>query len=165
MGALWVSFLKRILKEYIMTRDRVTGLIGVILGIAVAIMTSQLPPTTMSGDIGPKAFPYIAAGILILCGSGLLITGRKQSPVYYTKHQFMRLCLIFAVMLGFVVAMQYLGYVIASFAALLILCSMFSQGKNVAVWKRIVFSVLMTAALYVMFVKLFSIPLPSGVLF
>lgn len=148
-----------------MTRDRVTGLISTVLGITVAIMTFQLPPTTMSGDVGPKVFPYIASALLILCGIGLLINGNKMSPAYYTKKQFMRLCLIFSVMLGFVAAMQYLGYMIASFVTLLILCTMFSQGKNVAVWKRIVFALAMTAALYVMFVKVFSIPLPSGVLF
>lgn len=68
-------------------------------------------------------------------------------------------------MLGFIVAMQFLGYVIACFAALLILCSMFSQGKGIAVWKRVVFAAAMTAVMYLMFVKVFSIPLPSGVLF
>lgn len=148
-----------------MTRDRATGLIAVLLGAAIAFMTSQLPPTTMAGDIGPKAFPYISAGIMIICGIGLLINGKEKSPVYYTKKQFGRLCLIAAVMLGFIVAMQYLGYIIASFAGLLILCTMFSQGKEIAVWKRVIFAAVMTAVMYLMFVKVFSIPLPGGVLF
>ena len=148
-----------------MTRDRVTGLIAVLLGLGIAFMTSQLPKTTMAGDIGPKAFPYIAAGIMILCGAGLLLTGKKASPVFYTKAQFLRLLQIFGVMLGFIVLMQYLGYTIASLAALFILCSMFSQGKDIAIWKRAVFAVALTAALYFMFVKLFSIPLPSGKFF
>lgn len=148
-----------------MTRDRVTGLIAVILGVLIAFMTSQLPASTMTGDIGPQAFPYISAGIMIICGIGLLINGKKPSPVFYTRPQFGRLCLISAVMLGFIVAMQFLGYVIACFAALLVLCSMFSQGKGIAVWKRVVFAAAMTAVMYLMFVKVFSIPLPSGVLF
>ena len=143
-----------------MTRDRVTGLIAVVLGVLIAFMTSQLPASTMTGDIGPQAFPY-----MIICGIGLLINGKKPSPVFYTRSQFGRLCLISAVMLGFIVAMQFLGYVIACFAALLVLCSMFSQGKGIAVWKRIVFAAAMTAVMYLMFVKVFSIPLPSGVLF
>ncbi len=148
-----------------MTRDRVTGLIAVLLGAAIAFMTSQLPPTTMAGDIGPKAFPYISAGIMVICGVGLLINGKVKSPAYYTGKQFGRLCLISAVMLGFIVAMQFLGYVIACFAALLILCTMFSQGKDIAVWKRVVFAAAMTAVMYLMFEKVFSIPLPGGVLF
>lgn len=148
-----------------MTRDRVTGLIAVVLGALIAFMTSQLPASTMAGDIDPQAFPYISAGIMIVCGIGLLINGKKPSPVFYTGPQFGRLCLISAVMLGFIVAMQFLGYVIACFAALLILCSMFSQGKGIAVWKRVVFAAAMTAVMYLMFVKVFSIPLPSGVLF
>lgn len=148
-----------------MTRDRVTGLIAVLLGAAIAFMTSQLPASTMAGDIGPKTFPYISAGVMILCGIGLLINGKKPSPVYYTRPQFGRLCLISAVMLGFIIAMQFLGYVIACFAALLILCSMFSQSKGIAVWKRVVFAAVMTAAMYLMFEKIFSIPLPGGILF
>lgn len=148
-----------------MTRDRVTGLIAVILGATIASMTYQLPASTMAGDIGPKAFPYISAGIMIICGIGLLINGKTPSSVYYTKSQFGRLCLIFIVMLGFIVAMQFLGFAIACFATLLILCTMFSQGKEIAVWKRIVFATVMTAMMYLMFEKIFSIPLPGGVLF
>ncbi|PNV63680.1 hypothetical protein C0033_03260 [Clostridium sp. chh4-2] len=145
-----------------MTKDRVTGLIALVLGCAVAAAAAVLPPSTMAGDIGPKAFPYISAGILILCGGGLFITGGKKSPVYYTKEQLGRLAMIFGVVLCYVIVMHYLGYRIATVAALYILCTMFSRGKDIHLWKRLAFSIILTAVLYFVFTKMFAIPLPGG---
>lgn len=145
-----------------MTKDRVTGLIAVLLGCAVAAATSVLPQSSMVGDIGPRAFPYISAGILIMCGTGLCITGRKQPQVYYTKEQVGRLVLIFGVVLCYVAVMYYLGYMIATVAGLYALCTLFSKGKDIRLWKRLVFSVVLTGVLYVVFTSVFAIPLPAG---
>ena len=49
-----------------MHRDRIVGVLTTILGAAVAYMTSQLAGTNMPGDPGPKVFPYICAGILLV---------------------------------------------------------------------------------------------------
>ena len=89
-----------------MTRDRVTGLIALILGCAVAFATTQLPESSMAGDVGPKVFPYISAGILILCGIGLCVTGKEASPAYYNKAQFQRLVFIFGIVLLYVVGIN-----------------------------------------------------------
>lgn len=148
-----------------MTKDRITGLIAVILGCAVWAASAVLPQSTMAGDIGPRAFPYISAGILILCGAGLCITGGKKSPVYYTREQISRLVMIFGVVLGYVVVMYYVGYMAATLAALYVLCTMFSRGKEIRLWKRIAFSIVLTAILYLVFTKVFAIPLPGGQLF
>ena len=46
----------------------------------------------MAGDIGPKVFPYISAGILIICGIGLLATGgKKAEKASYTPKELGRL--------------------------------------------------------------------------
>ena len=42
-----------------MTRDRMTGVISVILGIIVAAYAFFLPPSGAEGDVGPALFPYI----------------------------------------------------------------------------------------------------------
>ena len=60
-----------------MHRDRIVGVLTTILGAAVAYMTSQLAGTNMPGDPGPKVFPYICAGILLVCG--LILTIRKPA--------------------------------------------------------------------------------------
>jgi len=148
-----------------MTRDRVTGLIAVILGGLIALSTSQLPASTMVGDIGPRVFPYIAAGILVFCGAGLCLTGKQPSPVYYTKAQFGRLIQIFVVALLYVLAMQYLGYSIATFSCVFVLCTMFSKNTRIRWWKRLIYAGIFTTFIYLGIVSLLKIPLPTGKLF
>ncbi len=149
-----------------MTKDRVTGLIAFILGCLVVVATLQLPPTNMAGDIGPRAFPFISAGLLIFCGAGLIITGRKkEEQPYFTKKQMGRLTVIFGVMIVYCILLCYIGYIISTFLAAFILCAMFGKQKQIALWKSLVFAVLLTGILYISFVHVFSIQLPSGMLF
>ena len=149
-----------------MTKDRSTGLIAVILGIIVAIGAYQLPASKMPGDIGPKAFPYIAAGILIICGAGLIITGKKKSEPKYDKQQLKRLGLVIAVLLGYIIAMDLIGFIIPTLIVAFALCTMFAKGKtDVALWKRLLFAVLVDGVIYVSFTYLLNMQLPTGILF
>ena len=149
-----------------MTKDRSTGLIALVLGIIVAIGTSQLPDSKMPGDIGPKAFPFIAAGLLIVCGAGLLITGRKKSEAVYDNQQLKRLGLVIAVLLGYIIAMDLIGFLIPTFIVAFVLCTMFAKGKTeVALWKRLLFAVLVDGAIYTSFTYLLNMQLPKGILF
>lgn len=149
-----------------MTKDRVTGLFAFLLGCLVVAATRQLPSTNMAGDIGPQVFPYISAGLLIFCGGGLIITGsNKEKQPYFTKKQFGRLVLIFAAMTLYCILLCYIGYVISTFLAAFALCTMFGKQKQISWWKSLIFAVLLTGVLYVSFVHVFSIQLPSGKLF
>ena len=57
--------------EVIMTRDRGTGIVAVLLGIYVFFYTNTIPNPTSAGDsAGPRVFPYITAAILVICGIG-----------------------------------------------------------------------------------------------
>lgn len=148
-----------------MTKDRTTGMVAFILGLIIAFLTKQLPPSTMAGDIGPKVFPYISAGLLIVCGIGLLVTGNKKTEAFFTREQGKRLGVIFAVVLGYVIIMQYAGFLVPTFFVLIVLCSMFSEGKSIACWKRILFAMAVTAVIYYLFTLVLSLRLPQGKLF
>lgn len=149
-----------------MTRDRATGSLSLLLGIFVAIGAYQLPKSKMPGDIGPAAFPYITAGLLIICGLGLLITGREKSPAAYTKAQFIRLVTVIGVVLAYIVGLHLIGFIIPTLAEAFALCTMFAKGKTeLALWKRLLFAALVTGILYVSFEVLLKMPLPAGILF
>ena len=149
-----------------MTRDRVTGLISLIIGIIVAISTLSLPDSKMPGDIGPKAFPFIASGILIICGGGLLATGGKKAEPVYDFAQLRRLGLIVCVVLAYIILMYLIGFIIPTLLASFALSTMFAKVNTVVpAWKRAVFSIAITAAIYVSFGMLLSMKLPSGILF
>lgn len=150
-----------------MVRDRVTGAISLVLGVVVAVATYLLPKSTMPGDIGPKVFPAIAAGLLILCGLGLLLSKGSNSNIsQYSSSQLKRLGAIIVLMIAYVVGMDYLGFILPNLVVLYLLCTMFAKGKkNVPVWQRVVFSLAVTLILYFSFTNLLAMKLPSGKLF
>lgn len=149
-----------------MTKDRVTGLIALVIGCLVAAMTLRLPETTMAGDVGPKVFPFISAGILIFCGAGLLITGKKkEEKPFYTKEQLVRLALIFGVVLVYCILIHFIGYLISTLMGSFAISMMFGRKAGIAWWKCLIFAVILTLVLNYSFVNLFSIQLPKGELF
>ena len=147
-----------------MTKDRATGLIAVVAGIVLMIYTKMLPPSMMAGDIGPAVFPYISSCILILCGTGLVVTGKKkEEKPYFTGPQLKRLGMISAVMILFIVAEALFGFIVPTIVVLFVLSRMFSNGKQVAAWKSLLFAVVLTAVLYYLFTNTFSMVLPRGI--
>ena len=149
-----------------MTKDRSTGLIALILGIMTGILASRLPESTMAGDIGPKVFPYISAGILIICGIGLLASGgKKAEKASYTPKELGRLGFIFCVVLGYCVLMTALGYMPATVLGTFVLSVMFGRKKQIPWYRSLIFSIILTIAVYYIFEKLFVLPLPRGMIF
>ncbi len=149
-----------------MTKDRSTGLIALVLGIGVAFLTSQFPESTMAGDIGPRVFPYISAGLLIICGLGLLVTGgKKEGKPAYTPKELKRLGIIFGVVLLYCVLMAVIGYMPATIAGAFVLSVMFGKNKSIPWYRSLIFSVVLTVAVFYIFEKLFVLPLPRGMFF
>lgn len=148
-----------------MTRDRITGIIALVLGIIVAVATYNLPASNMAGDIGPQAFPAISAGLLILCGGALAITGGQKPRFTFTKEQALRLASIAAVMILYVVCIEQFGFVVPSALVCFVLVQMFKKDKKVPLWQQVVFSIALPVLLYFIFTKGFSMRLPHGKLF
>ena len=67
-----------------------------------------------------------------------------------------------AVYLGYVVCLWAFGFLIATVLCLFTLSSMFSKGKSIAIWKRLLYSIGVTAVLYVCFFTLLGMSLPVG---
>lgn len=151
-----------------MTRDRVTGLISLVLGIAVAVLTSQLPPSNVANDLGPQAFPYITSGILILCGIAIVLKKPVESKPFFKNGMvsIKRFALLWVVLIVYVAGMAFLGFIIPSIAVLFVMCMMFGKdpehGVDIAPWKAAVFAVVMTAAVYVLFSIVLQLRLPVG---
>ena len=138
-----------------MHRDRIVGVLTTILGAAVAYMTSQLAGTNMPGDPGPKVFPYICAGILLVCG--LILTIRKPAgeakPFLNGKEEVKRFISIILVIAAYIVLMWLFGFLVPTLLVVCLLCFM-----------PIVYSIIVTGALYVAFVYMLKLRLPVGTL-
>lgn len=148
------------------SRDRGTGSICVVIGVLVAYMSSQLPKSIMSGDIGPSVFPYITAAILIICGLVLIVRKNDQEPKPFLQgKQVTRFFCVWGVIIGYVVAMWLLGFVVPTLAMLTIMCMMFGRESNVPIWQCLLYAVIVTGIIYVGFSVLLNLRLPVGILF
>lgn len=148
-----------------MYKDAVNGTVSALIGLSAVIMASHLPDSNMSGDIGPRVFPYIGGGLLILCGILLGVTGRKKEKAkqcFLNANGFKRLGVIFSVLLIYALAMKYIGFLIPSIITLFILATLFAGEHKVALWKRIVFAVVVPGFIYFVFTKGLSLRMPMG---
>lgn len=148
-----------------MTKNRVTGLIAVILGAAVGVGAFQLPESTIIGDVGPAVFPFLTAGILLICGAGLLITGGGEATALDSLAALRRLGVIFAAVLIYCIAMNYLGFVIPTIAILFVLATLFSEDKPVAWWHKLLYAAAITLVIYFLFHNVLNLKLPDNQLF
>ncbi|MBQ8934000.1 MAG: tripartite tricarboxylate transporter TctB family protein [Lachnospiraceae bacterium] len=146
-----------------MNRDRVTGLISVVVGAALAAATLMLPASTMRGDVGPKVFPSICAAIFLICGAGMLLQKTEAAAgKQYTSEALKRLGIIAGIVLLYVIAMDLIGFMIPSIAVLFVLCTMFSEDLQIPLWKRLLFAVIVSVVIYYAFEKLMVLRLPRG---
>ena len=87
----------------------------------------------MPGDPGPKVFPYICAGILLVCG--LILTIRKPAgeakPFLNGKEEVKRFISIILVIAAYIVLMWLFGFLVPTLLVVCLLCFMFAEGKNI----------------------------------
>lgn len=149
-------------------RDQVAGAILVILGIIVFVMVNQLKtPFTLSYP-GPKALPMIAAVGFVVCGAGVFLEGCKEKAdekVFMVKAGWIRMACAMAVLAVYVFAASLVGYLITTPFVTYGLTTMFAKGSSSTLKGRVIFSVLVSVIIYVIYTFVFGLSLPSGALF
>lgn len=151
-------------------RDQVTGLALVALGLFFLYLTLQFKKPFSPSYPGPRMMPFIAEFGLVVCGIGTFINGCRQTAedkVFLTPTGFVRFVVSFLALCLYIFAMKYLGFLIVTPFALFGITYYFAKASNIAVKIRtvVIFSVVVTAVIYCMYVPLFGMTLPSGLLF
>ena len=132
--------------------------------IAQSLMLKSLF-LSQSGDIGPKAFPIGAAVALILCALGKMLTeGRGPAIPLFTFKGWQRVLLMFAILIGYVIAMNWLGYIISTLVAVPLMVYAMSEGQRLSPVVLITFSIVTTSVLWFVFEYIIMVPLPFGAL-
>lgn len=84
-----------------------------------------------------------------------------------SKDAWLRMLVTFVALCLYILAMKFLGFLVVTPFVTFFLVSYFAKksGYELAAWKRIVFAVIVTVVIYGMYVPLFGMSLPSGLLF
>lgn len=150
-----------------MTRDRILGVLSVIVSILMALLNFLTvdPTIRMEGDPGPRVFPYMAATMFGIAGL-ILIVRKQQEPekIYLRSEQWKRLFHLFAVLCGYIFLIWVIGFNLSTTALLFVVSTMFAKGQNVSVKQKIIYSIATTIMIYIIFKYGLKISLPKGLL-
>ncbi len=151
-----------------MNKDRIVGLVSLLLGVITLIGTYYVKVAKMAvsmGDPGPKVFPTVAGVLLVICGLGLIIKNQKEEKPFMTKEQWLRVLWLFLAFVGYLVLLYVGGFVIATPVLLFVMMTMFAGEKRPSVLIRVIYSVACTGIIYLLFFVMLKTNIPMGMLF
>lgn len=116
-------------------------------------------------DPGSRLFPYVIGILLIITSIGKFITSNQEDERFYDDHKsWLKLLAIFVLLSVYVYVYKIIGYFLSTFIAG-ILCVLLLKGdKKIHWYSPVLFSVILTGSMYLLFGKLLNIVLPVGTL-
>ena len=152
-------------------KDRILGICSVLLSAWIIYITTKLNFPINKGDPGPKLFPYIGAGLILICGIILIIKPGKDAKAFMTKEQWKSAAIIFGIYLLFALLLWIVGFMIAVPIMLFILTLMFQAQSRPEdpvkkrVIRSLIYAIIAGALIYVAYVIGLQAKLPVGLLF
>ena len=151
-----------------MRRDMVTGIVGLLTCVFSAYDPASTPAGKAAGA-GSRLLPFVALFLIGISSIALIIRGykdrAKEEKPYFPKGGVLKVTKSFLMLVLYAVAMTYLGFVITTPFATAAFIYDLKGNSEVKPVSTAIISVVVTAALYAMFVFAFQIKLPAGVLF
>lgn len=152
-----------------LTKDKVAGLVSLVLGVIYALATYNLPESPVADPIGPRAFPYIVSAGMVIVG---LILSLKREPLteknravifdLSTERELMRdigYTCVAGIVFGLI--LEPVGYLISTF--LFMTAMMFiTNGRRIVY--NIAIGLLFAFTTYGLFFGLLDVSLPRGML-
>ena len=144
--------------------DIITALLFIVVGLIVMVGSLKLGASW--GSDGPEAgyFPFYISLIILLSSTvtlyqAAIVDKKKKAESFVDKESFKQVMAVLLPAIVFVLGVQLIGIYVSS--VIYIAIFMVWLGKY-PIWKAIVVSVGVSAALYLMFEFWFQVPLPHG---
>ena len=139
-------------------KDRLLGIIVLVIAAFFAYFTGKLGSTNFEGDPGPKMFPYMGSIIMALCGIILLVKPeKKEKGKFLSRDELKHAALLFGIYVLFVVMMFVVSFLFSKISDP-------GATARARVIRSLIYSVAVTAALYLVYVVALDAKLPSGAL-
>lgn len=152
-----------------LTKDRVAGLVSLVLGVIYFFATNNLPESAVADPIGPRAFPYIISTGMVIVGLILTLkreelTEKNRAVIFdlSTEKELMRdigYTCVAGIIFGLI--LDPVGYLISAF--LFMTAMMFiTNGKRI--FYNISIGLVFAFTTYGLFFGLLEVSLPRGIL-
>lgn len=153
--------------------DHLIGLACLALAVTIYWVSAGFPTLTTGASelTGPSFYPRVLALVLVLCGVLQIISGFKNTdedrklnfarlPAAWSGGGVGHVLTVCGLIIFFIYTLEFLGFFITTPIVLVSLMWRFGVP-----WKQnILYSMVLVAVLYLIFGKLFTIYLPSGIL-
>lgn len=141
--------------------DRLIGVAGLLVGLSAAAEGWRLPAATETGESGTRLFPLLLGGIIALLSALVAMWPAPDPASAPDPAGQSRLWGTVAVLVGYAVAFERLGFPVATPLALGAMLASYGERR----WAVLVaVSLGVTAATYLVFARWLGAPLPLGIL-
>ena len=150
------------MKEKLLSENTIGGSIAILLGAYSISEAVRLYPRAVSFFIGDHFFPGAVGTMMILLGFALIFL-KKTPPIrasYPEPKMILRTVLMFLALFANWWLLPHLGYVISSFLTAVVMAWIMGIRH---IGKNLLFSVLVTVALYLIFILWLGMPFPRGI--
>lgn len=150
-----------------MKKDKTIGLIMLAVGACFSALTLQIkvPESSINiGEPGPRLFPMIGCALILFGSIGLMLQKGKAAEPFMTKGQVNRMVQLSGLFILYIGALYLLGFTVSTPIMLFVSMTMFAGNKKVPLWVKVIYSVLITAAIYLVFGKVLALALPKGLI-
>ena len=146
-----------------MNKERSGSLIFLLAGVYGLIFATQLPVGRWN-EPGPGVFPLCLSILLSISGILGLIYGKEKRPAIDWRETARKLAAPFLIVVltgAFILALEAIGYLVASLTYLLLLFLCVSRYK---LWIAVGLSILLGMGSWYFFTRLLAVQLPRGFL-
>ena len=159
------------MKKKFFCKDRWLGVGMIVIAAFFAWRALILPASKLNGDPGPGVYPLLGCGILALCGILLLIKpGPDCKKMKMDKEEKKRFWLLLGVYVLAVILSWALGILYTIPIILFIVSYFFSKSSKPEITKKkrllttLIYTVILSVAIYVIYVIILDVTIKDGVL-
>lgn len=153
-------------------KDTVVGICCIAVSLLFSWQSRTIRASLNPGDPGPKLFPLIGCGILLICGLLMLLKRPedKDAAPFLPGVQLKRALLLLGMYFLMFVLMYLFGFLPCVFIMLFVLCCVFlftsrpeaRTQKRKSILRAAVYALVLTAVIYAAYDLLLGLQLPSG---
>jgi hypothetical protein len=144
-----------------LTGERILGAATILVGAGAMRHAVTLGYRLNDEDMGVGLFPLIVGGCLVLCGLYQIAAAAGVAQYYQplAREQVGKVVRVFAGLVAYAAAMEYLGYLVATFLFVIFLTRLLGARS----WWRTLATAAVTAVVFMLVFQVWmQMPLPAG---